>query len=67
MIKNSKILQQFEDRYLLIHPHDPNKAIALIDVLWEEGMALGVLPPKDPMEGIDVDIRILRIVNCLKR
>jgi hypothetical protein len=35
--------------------------------MWEMGMALGVLPPKDPWEGIEVDIRVARILNCLKK
>jgi hypothetical protein len=31
--------------------------------MWREGMALGVLPLKDPLEGIEVDIRIARMLN----
>jgi len=27
--------------------------------MWKEGVSLGVLPPKDPLEGIDVDIKIV--------
>jgi len=34
--------------------------------MWEEGISLGVLPPKHPLEGIEVDIKIARIINCLK-
>jgi hypothetical protein len=43
-----------------------SKALALFEAMWKEGVALGVLPPKDPLEGIEVDIRIARILNCLK-
>jgi len=35
--------------------------------MWELGMHLGVLPPEDPLEGIDVDIKVARILNCLKK
>jgi hypothetical protein len=31
--------------------------------MWEEGRKLGVLPLKDPLEGIEVDIRMARILN----
>jgi hypothetical protein len=31
--------------------------------MWLEGMALGVLPLKDPLEGIEVDIRIAEMLN----
>jgi hypothetical protein len=34
--------------------------------MWNEGIALGILPLSDPMEGIEVDIRLARILNCLK-
>ncbi len=35
--------------------------------MWELGMSLGVLPPNDPLEGIEVDIRVAEILNCLKK
>jgi hypothetical protein len=42
--------------------------LAILDGLWEEGIALGVLPPRDPMAGIDVVIRVAAILNsCSKR
>ncbi len=28
---------------------------------------LGALPPKDPLEGIDLKIRIAKVVNCVQR
>jgi hypothetical protein len=31
--------------------------------MWQEGVLLGVLPLKDPLEDIEVDIRIARILN----
>ena len=35
--------------------------------MWEEGINLGVLPPKEPMEGIATDIKIAAVLNsCLK-
>jgi hypothetical protein len=44
------------------------KRFALADAMWAEGKALGVLPPVNPMEGIEVDLRIARALNsCSKR
>ena len=35
--------------------------------MWEEGIKLGVLPPKKPLEGIETDIKIAAVLNsCLK-
>jgi len=68
MIKDVKALQKFEDSVIrgreLSHP----EALRLFEAMWQEGVALGVLPPKDPLEGIEVDLRIARIVNsCSKK
>lgn len=69
MIKNSEILKKFEDS--LIRDEGKltfDKAIKLFTSMWNEGVRLGVLPPKEPLEGIEVDIRIAKVLNsCLKR
>jgi hypothetical protein len=67
MITNPEILRKFEDDLIrnetkFSHDHSLN----LLTSMWEEGVALGVLPPDDPLEGIDVDIRIAQVLNsCL--
>jgi len=36
--------------------------------MWNEAFNLGVFPSKDPLEGIEVDIRIAKTPNsCLKK
>ena len=67
MIKNVEILRKFEDdlirnEALLSRDH----ALKLLTSMWEEGVQIGVLPPDDPLEGVDTDIRVARILNsCL--
>jgi hypothetical protein len=39
------------------------QSLKLFTEMWKEGVKLGVLPPKDPLEGIDVDIRIAKVLN----
>jgi hypothetical protein len=35
---------------------------------WDEALQQGALPSRDPMEGIEVDIKIASVVNpCLKK
>jgi hypothetical protein len=31
-----------------------------------EAIALGVWPPSDPLEGIDVDVRVARAIHVLR-
>ena len=68
MIKNPELLSEFEDTCIRESAFSYDQAIALITSMWHEGRNLGVLPPKDPLEGIEVDIRIAKALNsCLKR
>ena len=37
--------------------------LAIYEALYEEAVALGVLPPKDPLEGIEFKIHFARMLN----
>jgi hypothetical protein len=69
MIKHPEVLKELEDDFI----RDDGKlsfdsAIKLFTYMWNEALILGVLPPKDPLEGIEVDIRIAKTLNsCLKK
>ncbi|MBI5561745.1 MAG: hypothetical protein HY894_02665 [Deltaproteobacteria bacterium] len=69
MMKNAGLVRALEDEFLRQEGRlDHARALAIFTGMWEEAVALGVLPPKDPMEGIDVDIRVARILNsCSSR
>ncbi len=67
MIKNPDILKRLERKVIKEDKLSFDQASALFENMWKEGVNLGVLPPKDPLEGIDVDIRVARILNCLKK
>ena len=63
MIKNPEILAEFEKQYIRSEKIDHFDALRLFEEMWKEGVLLGVLPLKDPLEGIEVDLRIARILN----
>jgi hypothetical protein len=68
MIKNANILKDLEES--LIRDRTPlsyDEALAIFESMWKEGETLGVLPPRNPLDGIESDIRIAQILNsCLK-
>lgn len=39
----------------------------IVEALYEEAVALGILPLKDPLEGLEVDIRIGRVINYVSK
>ena len=69
MIKNSHILKEFEDSLSRKEgPIPPQRAFNIFSAMWQEAMDLRIIPFKDPMEGIEVDIKMARILNsCSKK
>ena len=69
MIRNSHILREFEDSYSRREgPIPQEKAFRIFSAMWDEAMRLGKIPFPDPLEGIEVDIEMARILNsCSKK
>ena len=69
MIKDTDILRKFErnfisDRGCLSY----SQSRKLFTAMWKEGVTLGVFPSVDPLAGVEVDIRMARILNtCLTK
>ena len=63
MIRDPAELDQFEKEQLRSEHLTFTEALNLFEGMWKEGMALGVLPLNDPLEGIEVDIAIARVLN----
>ena len=41
------------------------KNFRLVEALYREAVTLGVLPPKNPLDGIEVDLKIAKAVNSV--
>ena len=69
MVRSKKALQEFEDNLNRKGERLSYKqAMALFVAMWLEARRMGVLPLKNPLEGIEVDIEVARILNsCLKK
>jgi hypothetical protein len=69
MIENAEMLRKFERNFISGKGRlTYGQSLKLFTAMWEEGVMLGVFPPADPMAGIEVDIRISRILNtCLTK
>jgi len=63
MIRDAKLLHEFEKEQTRNEKLTPPEALAIFEAMWREGLTLGVLPLEDPLEGIEVDIRLARILN----
>lgn len=69
MIKNANLLKKLEDDFIRKEGCLPySKSLRIFESMLGEAINLKIWPPEDPMEGIDVDIRIAEILNsCLKK
>lgn len=65
MIQNPKTLRTFEREQIARTAPDPEANFRIAEALYDEAVAMGIFPPADPLEGIDVDIRIARAVNLV--
>ena len=66
MVSNSKKLQAFEAERIRAEKVDVEQNFRILEALYEEAVMLGAFPPADPLEGIEVKIRIARAINGLK-
>jgi hypothetical protein len=67
MVKDSKYLKKFEEKWIARQKLSHEDALKILDSMWEEGISLGVFPPKNPMEGFEVDWQIARILNSCSK
>lgn len=67
MIKNPKLLEELNRKLARQSPPDFAKNSAIVEALLAEAILLGVWPPKDPMEGLEADLRIAEILNSVHR
>ncbi|MCL5773756.1 MAG: hypothetical protein M1536_05180 [Firmicutes bacterium] len=67
MIKDKKLMSEFEDGELKKEKLSYPDALNIFEALWQEGVNLGVLPLKNDMEGIEADINLARILNSCSK
>ena len=64
MVRRPDLLKKFEDDLARKEGRVPYaRAMEIFSSLWHEGRILGVLPGEDPLAGIEVDIRLARVLN----
>jgi len=66
MIKDSDTWEEWEKEYKRKEEVNFFKNLEIFEALYEEARALGKLPPEDPLEGIEIKIKLARILNDTK-
>ena len=63
MIRNPEMVRKFEDEQVRRNPADFHANLKVFEALWEHATKMGALPPKDPLEGLEVDLRLAKALN----
>jgi hypothetical protein len=63
----TKEFQKFELTLLKDEKIDIRRNFRIVEALHKEALVLCVLPPKNPLDGLDVDLRIARVINCVPK
>jgi hypothetical protein len=63
MIKDLKTWREWETKWQKSKPVDIEENFRVFEELMRIARDLGKWPPQNPLEGIEVDIKIARIIN----
>ncbi len=63
MIKNSKDFEKFEKDFVSSNKLEYEKSLNLFESMWEEYHSFGTFVNSNPMEGLEADIEMVRIIN----
>lgn len=67
MIANPKKLQEFEKKLLKKEKVDIAQNFRIVEAMYREAIALRAISLKDPLDGIDIKIKIARVVNSVSK
>lgn len=66
MIRNCDKFEEFERELIRSRKADYQENLTIFEALYREAVSLGVLPLKDPLEGLEVDIMMARVINGVR-
>ena len=65
MITNYKKVQKFERELIKKEKVNFIRNFRIADALYHEAIELRIIPLKNPLDGLDIDIKIARVVNSV--
>ncbi|MFP3870624.1 MAG: hypothetical protein ACLFVT_07080 [Syntrophobacteria bacterium] len=65
MIRDQELWKRFEAKLSREKPASLEENLRIVEALYQEARGLGVFPSSDPLEGIEVDIKVARVVNSV--
>ncbi len=66
MIGNQRAIDLFENSLISKSRADYQQNLKIFEALYQEARSIGIFPLKDPLDGIDSDIHLARVMNVRK-
>ena len=57
--------QKFEMELVKREKVDIERNFRVVDALYKEAVTLGIMPLKNPLDGIEVDLKIAKVINSV--
>jgi hypothetical protein len=67
MVKNPERLKKLEKAIIRKEKPDFFKNLRQVEAMYKEALSLGAFPAKNPLAGIEADLRIARVVNSVSK
>ena len=67
MVQNSHLLEDFNKEFIKSNSLDIKKSFRIFEWMAEEAKDFGMLSHIDPLEDLDVKIKIAGVINCMKK
>jgi hypothetical protein len=67
LIKNRKKIQKLERELIQKQKVDVQKNFRILEALYKEARLLGAFPPKDSLSGLEIDLKIAKVVNSVSK
>ncbi len=67
MIRNYKSLKKFEKKLVSKTKSNYRTNLKIYEALYNEAVALKIFPLRNPLEGIEVDIKVAKYLNSIGR
>lgn len=64
-MRKQRELLKFEMDFLKKEKVDMVRNLHIVEALYKEAVTLGIIPFKNPLDGIDVDLKIAKVVNSV--
>ena len=66
MIRDPEAWQAWEDELIRSEPADYHQNLRIFEAMCEHARRLGVFPPKNPLEGLEIKLRLARDLNAFR-